>query len=299
MASKNSHRSANVLVSEQLKKNASVLEKAMDSHVLTWWGPIQRPVDELIRRAIEHRVKLGPRRRRLTVVLQTPGGYIETAERIANIFRKHYSWVSFMVPNFAMSAGTVLVMSGDEIWMNYFSTLGPIDPQVERRDGREGLIPALGYLAKYEEFVEKSRNGKLTSAEAAFFVQNFDAAELYSYEQAKKLSVELLKAWLVKYKFKNWKTTKTHRRRVTPKLRKERAADIGNKLSNTEKWCSHSRGISMSVLKRDLNLRIEDIDEKTEIRDALDNYYELLENYLGTIHAGGALHTADMLLPIG
>ena len=55
----------------------------------------------------------------------------------------------------------------------------------------------------------------------------------------------------------------------------------------------------MSVLKRDLNLQIEDIDERPEIRNALDNYYELLENYLGTIRAGGALHTADMLVPIG
>jgi len=252
----------------------------------------------MIRHAIEYRVKQGPRRRQLTVVLQTPGGYIETAERIANTLRKHYSWVSFMVPNQAMSAGTVLVMSGDEIWMNYFSTLGPIDPQVERRDGREGLIPALGYLAKYKELVEKSSKGTLTSAEAAFFVQNFDAAELFSYEQATKLSVELLKEWLVKYKFKNWKRTKTHKRRVTAKVRKQRAAEIGNKLCDTDKWYSHSRGISMEVLKRDLKLRIEDIDEKPAVKVALDNYYELLENYLGTIRAKGALHTLDLLIPI-
>jgi membrane-bound ClpP family serine protease len=298
MATKTSHRSANVIVSEQLKKNAAELEKEMNSHVLTWWGPIQPPVDQFIRQAVEYRIKQGPRRNRLTVVLQTPGGYIETAERMANIFRQHYSWVGFMVPNQAMSAGTVLVMAGDEIWMNYFSTLGPIDPQVERRDGREGLIPALGYLAKYEELVQKSKDGKLTSAEAAFFVQNFDAAELFSYEQAKKLSVELLKAWLVKYKFKNWKKTKTHRRIVTAKMKKQRAEEIGNKLCDTDKWYSHSRGISMEVLKRDLKLRIEDIDENPDIENALDNYYELLENYLVTIRAKGALHTADMLLPI-
>ena len=242
MATKTTHRSPNVLVSEQLKKNATQLEKEMDSHVLTWWGPLQPPVDRLIRHAIEYRVKEGPRRRRLTVVLQTPGGYIETAERIANTFRRHYSWISYVVPNQAMSAGTVLVMSGDEIWMNYFSTLGPIDPQVERRDGREGLIPALGYLAKYKELVEKSRNGTITSAEAAFFVQNFDAAELFSYEQAEKLSVELLQAWLIKYKFKNWKRTKTRRQKVTAKMRKQRAMEIGKQLCDTDKWYSHGRG---------------------------------------------------------
>jgi hypothetical protein len=299
MASKIGHRSANVIVSEQLKKNATDLEKAMGAHVVTWWGPIQPPVDQLIKQAVEHRVAQGlPRTKRLAFVLQTTGGYIETAERIANTLRKHYSWVAFMVPNFAMSAGTVLAMSGGEIWMTYFSTLGPIDPQIERRDGK-GLMPALGYLAKYEELVEKSRKGTLTSVEAAFFVQNFDAAELYSYEQAKQLSIELLKEWLVKYKFKNWKLTKTRGVPVTPKMRRDRAEEIGKKLSKTDEWFSHRRGISMQVLRKKLNLAIEDIDVHNDVRIALRNYYDLLENYLGTIGAGGALHTSDLLTPIG
>src|SRR6266851_826667 len=129
-----------------------------------------------------------------------------------------------MVPNFAMSAGTVLAMAGDEIWMTYFSILGPIDPQIERRDGK-GLMPALGYLTKYAELVEKSQNGALSTVEAAFFVQNFDAAELYSYEQAKQLSIEFLKEWLVKYKFKNWKKTRTNGHLVTPKMRRDRAEE--------------------------------------------------------------------------
>lgn len=271
----------------------------MNAHVITWWGPIQPPVDQLIKQAVEHRVKQGPRRlKRLAMVLQTSGGYIETAERIANTLRHHYSWIAFMVPNFAMSAGTVLVMAGDEIWMTYFSTLGPIDPQIERRHGG-GLMPALGYLAKYAELVEKSRAGKLTSVEAAFFVQNFDAAELYSYEQAKQLSIELLKEWLVKYKFKNWKRTKTHGKPVTLKIRRNRAEEIGERLSKTDEWYSHSRGISMQVLRRKLNLEIEDIDAHPQVRDALRNYYELLENYLGTIGADGALHTSDLLIPFG
>lgn len=230
------------------------------------------------------------------MILQTSGGYIETAERIANTLRKHYSWIAYIVPNYAMSAGTVLVMSGDQIWMDYFSTLGPIDPQVERKDGK-GLVPALGYLAKYDELVEKSKNGSLTSVEAAFFVQNFDAGELYGYSQAKQLSIELLKEWLVKYKFKNWKVTKTHGQTVTPKMRRDRAEKIGQQLSDTELWCSHNRGISMVVLRRKLKLEIEDIDARPEVRNALKNYYELLENYLGTIGAFGVMHTSDLLVP--
>ncbi len=232
------------------------------------------------------------------MVLQTPGGYIETAERIANTLRKHYSWIAFLVPDMAMSAGTVLVMSGDEIWMNYYSRLGPIDPQVERQDGRKGLIPALGYLEKYKEFVDKSLRNELTPVEGAFFVQNFDAAELFMYEQARSLSIELLKKWLAKYKFKNWKRTKTRHIAVTSKMRRDRAAEIGDKLSETKRWFSHGRGISMYDLKRDLKLDIEDIDGNKAVRESLENYYELLANFLGTIGATGALHTSDMLVPI-
>jgi hypothetical protein len=295
------HRTANVIVNEQLRKNAEAMEEAMGAHVLTWWGPIQPPCDQMIRQACEHRIAQGPRKRRLAVVLQTTGGYIESAERIADTLRKHYGHVAFVIPDMAMSAGTVLAMSGDEIWMNYFSMLGPIDPQVERvrPDGRRGWVPALGYLHKYEELIEKSRKGTLTSAEAAFFVQNFDAAELYSFEQARKLSIALLEQWLVRYKFKSWKKTKTHGLPVNAAMRRQRAGEIGAKLSDTERWFSHSRGISMRVLIRDLKLQIEDIDKTPKIREAVNGYYELLSNYMATIGATGALHTWDMLVPFG
>lgn len=299
MAFKADHPSPNLLVSEQLRKNATDLEQAMRAHVLTWFGPIQPPIDHLIRQAVEVRIAQRPKQRRLAMILETPGGYIETAERIANTLRKHYKWVAFIVPDMAMSAGTVLVMSGDEIWMDYFSTLGPIDPQVERvrQDGRKALVPALGYLAKYEELVEKSRNHKLTSAEAAYFVQNFDAAELFSYEQSKKLSIKLLKEWLVRYKFKNWKQTKTRGLPVTPTMRRDRAEEIGKRLSDIDRWCSHSRGISMQILERDIKLEIEDIEKHPDVQRTLDNYHGLLQNYLVTIGARGVLHCGEMLIP--
>jgi ClpP class serine protease len=46
------------------------------------------------------------------------------------VIRKHYKTVNFVVPDYAMSAGTIFCMSGDKIFMDYASALGPIDPQV-------------------------------------------------------------------------------------------------------------------------------------------------------------------------
>ena len=35
-------------------------------------------------------------------------------------------------------------------------------------------------------------------------MKEFDLAELHTYEQARDLTVELLKEWLVKYQFRAW-----------------------------------------------------------------------------------------------
>lgn len=91
--------------------------------MLTYVGPIIQPADDEIKDAVE---SIDNRRSGLMVMLETDGGYVDTAERIARIFRHHYSRVDFVVPNYAMSAGTVLVMSGDAIHMDYASCSAPL-----------------------------------------------------------------------------------------------------------------------------------------------------------------------------
>ena len=52
-----------------------------------------------------------------------------SVERTVGIIRQHYFQVDFIIPDKAMSAGTVCALSGDNIYMDYYSQLGPIDPQ--------------------------------------------------------------------------------------------------------------------------------------------------------------------------
>lgn len=47
--------------------------------------------------------------------------------------------------------------------MNYYSALGPIDPQVQNKDGK--LVAALGYLDKINELLQKAQARTLTEAE--------------------------------------------------------------------------------------------------------------------------------------
>jgi len=191
-----------------------------------------------------------------------------------------------------MSAGTVLVMSGDSIWMDYYSVLGPIDPQVRNKDGR--WVPALGYLHKYNQLMDKAKTRRgLNNAELAYLISRFDPADLYSYEQARDLSEKLLKQWLVNYKFKDWKTTETRKKKVTQQMKVRRAKEINDKLNDTELWSSHSRPISMEVLRKDVNLKIEDFGDKAKpaLNRAIRSYHQLLRDYMGKTRKLWAIHT--------
>lgn len=257
-------------------------------------GPLLGGVEEFVRDAIEDRPA---KRERLAVVLDTEGGYIEVVQRIADTMRKHYRHVAFFVPDRAMSAGTVLVMSGDEIWMDYYSTLGPIDPQIQR-PMIDRLVPAVGYLEQYDRLIEKSAKGKLTTAELVFLLDKFDPAELYAFEQARKLSIKLLKEWLVNYKFKNWTLTETRRKPVTQAMRTTRAGQIARKLDAASYWHSHGRGISMRVLRSDyIKLRIEDFGAEPALSAALRGYHKLLTDYANKLQHAGVLHWLNSYTP--
>jgi len=289
---------ADTLVESNLDARVKELEDRLTADVLVFSGRITYGADLVIRDAVEWRKQQKPKRKNLAFFLETEGGYIEITKRIATILRKHYRIVEFYVPNVAMSAGTVLVMSGDAIHMDYYSTLGPIDPQLPKRDGN-GYIPALGYLKKYKELMDKAQSGSLNTAEITYLCSKFDPAELYQYDQARRLSVFLLEQWLAKYKFKNWKTTKTRKLPVTAAMRRQRAREIAEKLNDINKWHTHGHGISMAVLSsEELKLQIEDFGKDKDLCKQIRDYWSLLTDYMAKMRHKGVIHVKERYKPL-
>ena len=142
------------------------------------FGPIVREIDALLRHAVE---ALPDKKDSIVVVLDTPGGIVEVVERMVAVLRHAHQHVVVLVPDRAMSAGTVLALSADHIFMDYFSCLGPIDPQVER-GGK--LVPALSFIQQFERLNRKATEGTLTAAEYAL-LGKFDPGELHQFEQAR------------------------------------------------------------------------------------------------------------------
>lgn len=211
---------SNDLINYWLNKNNEELSKHFNANVLVLRSPLKWGIDSIVRNYVEDIQEAKKGKPGLVVLLETTGGYIEIVERIYSVFRKYYpNDVRFIIPNYAYSAGTVLVLSGDEIYMDYYSILGPIDPQYES-DGQ--FLPGIGYLHKFNELVEKiNENGEKAKAELAYLIKRFDPAKLFHIEQARDHSVTLLKEWLPKHKFKNWEHTETRKIQVTTEYKAE------------------------------------------------------------------------------
>jgi ClpP class serine protease len=80
----------------------------------------------------------------LDIILHTPGGLVLAAVQIAWAIREHKGKVTVFVPHYAMSGGTLIALSADEIVMSKHAVLGPIDPQV-------GQSPAASLLKVVEQ----------------------------------------------------------------------------------------------------------------------------------------------------
>lgn len=254
--------------------------QSLNCDVLYYYGELRTGNFTSFRDSVERLAERDEKKDALGLCLTTPGGQAEAVERMVDVIRHHYNSFYALVPNTAMSAGTIFCMAADKIYMDYSSALGPIDPQVPDRENRV-LVPALGYLDKVEELIQKSLNNTISPAEFQM-LQSLDLAMLRFYEQAKELSINLLKKWLTEYKFKNWTHHRTHNvgAEVTAEERLARAEEIATKLSDNNRWHSHGRMIGMGTLRAEMRLEIEDFSADNELNAQIRRYSDTLTGYI-------------------
>ncbi len=289
--------SANQLVTTVLSGMNVALSQVMKADVMFIKSGMQSPLDGQFRIEVEKIKSQKDSSENLCIILETTGGYIETVKRMVDIMRRHYKHVSFIIPNYAYSAGTVLALSGDRIYMDYYSILGPIDPQMSDETGGQ-LLPGSGYLAKFKELLEqinkaKEVNPSACHAELAYLIKRFEPAKLFHIEQAIEHGQALIEEWLPKYKFKSWTKT-TSGKKVTPKMRKDRAVQIATILGDAAKWHSHGRGISLAELEgEEIKLQIDDFGQDKDLSQQIRNYHGLAVDYAEKQGWRGFIHSRD------
>jgi len=271
-------------IKAQLTHGLDHIGKELDADVVAFVGPILSGWEVNLRNAID---AIPEKRDSIAVILDTPGGVVEVVERMVTALRHAYDDVSMIVPDYAMSAGTIFALSADRIMMDHLSCLGPIDPQIEK-DGK--LVPALSYLNQFERL--KNKGTQITTAEVALLNQ-LDLGELYQFEQARELSVELLMKWLSSYKFKNWEKTETNGKKVTEDMKKERAQHIAELLNDPERWHSHGRAIDRQTLRDEVNLRVENLEDNFALYKQVRNYFDLLKDYMQRENLYSFVHSKE------
>jgi hypothetical protein len=179
------------------------------------------------------------------IILVTPGGSGTQVAKFVDKLRPRFDTVSFIIPDIAMSAGTIFAMSGDEIIMTNNSYIGPIDPQVPNKDGM--YVPAQAILtlietiqSKGELAIKKGLNPDWTDLQ---ILRQIDPKEIGNAINASKYSVELVENYLHDYKFKTW-TNHSNGAPVRAEEKKQRANQIASQLCNHSLWKTHGRGIT-------------------------------------------------------
>jgi hypothetical protein len=206
--------------------------------------------------------------------IETPGGSGEAAEEVAKFLRNKFKVVNFVIGAEAKSAGTILALSGDHIYMTETGSLGPIDAQV--RIGRT-VVSA----HDYKEWVEQKQHevnqvGKLNPLDAVIVAQ-ISPGELYGVINSLEFAKDLVKIWLEKYKFKDWIITQNKKIVVTPEMRKKRANEVAEMLCNHTMWRTHGRSLKIDDLKDMLLIgRIDDDPKLSEIVHRINTIVRLI-----------------------
>ena len=89
----------------------------------------------------------------LDLILHTPGGEVAATESIINYLIEKFDDIRVIVPQLAMSGGTMIACSANRIVMGKQSSLGPIDPQI---DGVPAHAILDDFKQAYEEIKEES-----------------------------------------------------------------------------------------------------------------------------------------------
>lgn len=209
----------------------------------------------------------------LDVILETPGGSGEVAEDIVRLLRQKYDDIAVIIPGSAMSAGTLIAMSANEILMEpEMSSLGPIDAQLSWQ-GK--VFSAHALIAGFHKIKTEVDNTKTLSQAYIPILQGISPGELEHAQNALDFSKQLVTNWLAEYKFQNWEHHSTSGEEVTKEHKLERASEVAEQLCDHDHWKSHGRSIKLSDLNN-MRLLVQDFSTTADLCEAIKRYYSLL-----------------------
>lgn len=209
--------------------------------------------------------------RGLDLILHTPGGNVAAAESIVDYLHSVFGDnIRAIIPQMAMSAGTMIALSCPEIIMGKHSSLGPVDPQFNGLSCQEAI----------DEFNQAVADVTANPASLGLWqvrIAKYDPTFLVSCKNALEWSKSYTKKWLGK----NYK------------LGDSEAEEMAKPFVDHSESKSHARHFPAAQC-REIGLRVIDLESDQELQDYVlslhhcfmfyfdkSNAFKAVENQLG------------------
>ena len=103
------------VIFDNVGSEEKAVEDKLDCDILYYYGELRSGNFTIFRDSIERLAERSEKRSSFGLCLTTPGGQAEAVERMVDVIRHHYDSFFAIVPNTAMSAGTIFCMAADRI----------------------------------------------------------------------------------------------------------------------------------------------------------------------------------------
>ena len=191
-----------------------------------------------------------PRDIGLDLVLHTPGGGTEATralvEYLYSMFGKD---IRVIVPQMAMSAGTMIACASKEIIMGKHSSLGPTDPQVNG-------VPAMGVVEEIKTALEEIKTDPLKQIVWREVFRQYPPAFISNCERSIEGTREMVKTWLSNNMFSE---------QTNPQIF---ADNVVNELMNYRETTEHGHHFLINKCK-DIGLNVTCIEDSQKLQECI------------------------------
>lgn len=210
--------------------------------------------------------------RGVDLLLHTPGGNMSATFAIVNYLRQKFGDdIRAIVPQIAMSAGTIIACSCRSILMTRHSQLGPTDPQIRG-------IPARGVIAEFERACEEVKQDPSRAAVWQAIIGQYRPAFLSQCENARDWADDFVSQQLQTIMFKG----RSDARDLATKIVERLTDYAANKM--------HDRPIHFEECK-DIGLEVSLIEE--EENDLQDTILSIHHCYMNVFMNGVAIKVIE------
>lgn len=193
----------------------------------------------------------------LDIVLHTPGGDISACESIVRYLRKVFNYdIRVIIPQIAMSCGTMIACSGKQIIVGKQSSLGPVDPQIF--NSRFGQVSCEAIVEEFERLENQCKNNVSQTYPIVWnkILEQYFPTLVDECRRAIIWAKELVSEWLKTSMF------------AEDKNNDEIVSKIIKQIASHEETKTHSRHFDCEKCKN-IGLKIIQMEDDKNLQDAI------------------------------